>query len=235
MLMIVAGSAAASGGAPWGYSGEEGPEHWGQLSPDYHLCGTGRNQSPVDLGGFIQAELPPLALHYQAGGTRVVNNGHTIKVDYAPGSTLQVNGRPYELKQFHFHSPSENLIAGDSFPMEMHLVHADADGNLAVIGVMFEEGEANAELAKAWAAMPDHRGSAAPASTIDVNGLLPADRDYFRYNGSLTTPPCSEGVTWLVMKHTATASKAQIEAFQHVMHHPNNRPVQPINARTILD
>ena len=226
---------AAAGGTHWGYTGHEAPEHWGELNIEYSLCATGVNQSPVDLSGFTQAELKPLSIQYKAGGQEVVNNGHTIQVNYAPGSTLNVEGHVYELKQFHFHTPSENTIEGKFYPMEMHLVHVDKEGNIAVIGVMFFEGEMNNELAKAWSVMPkDHDKTATAASTIDANALLPKRHDYYRFNGSLTTPPCTEGVTWVVMKEPVTVSSAQVEAFAEVMHHPNNRPVQPLNARTVL-
>ena len=222
-------------GAHWGYTGHEAPEHWGELSEAYSLCGTGVNQSPIDLTGFIEADLKPLDIQYQAGGQQVVNNGHSIQVNYAPGSSLTIEGRTYELKQFHFHNPSENTINGEFYPLEMHLVHVDDNGKIAVIGVMFSEGEANAELDKVWSIMPREHGQKVDASgAIDANALLPESADYYRFNGSLTTPPCTEGVTWVVMKSPLTVSKEQIEAFAHVMHHPNNRPVQPVNARTVL-
>ena len=184
---------------------------------------------------MVEADLPEIQINYHAGGNEAVNNGHTIQVNYAAGSTINVDGQSFELKQFHFHSPSENTIEGHSFPMEAHFVHADKDGNLAVIAVMFEEGEANAELAKAWDNMPGNAGEKNTlTSAIDANALLPKSRDYYRFNGSLTTPPCSEGVRWLVMKTFDSTSKEQIEKFTHTMHHANNRPVQPANARLIM-
>jgi carbonic anhydrase len=239
-LLVIAGLCMASivfagEKAHWSYSGHEGPEHWGEMDPKYSICSTGKNQSPVNLTGMVESTLSPIAVNYQAGGTEVLNNGHAIQVNYKPGSTITVNGHAFELKQFHFHSPSENTIEGVSYPMEAHFVHADKDGNLAVIAVMYKEGEKNAELEKAWAHMPEHSGeSHALAESVDANILLPQDRAYYRFNGSLTTPPCSEGVLWLVMKSSHTASKEQIEKFTHAMHHPNNRPVQPVNARAIL-
>jgi carbonic anhydrase len=235
LLMAVASPVLASGGAHWGYTGHESPEHWGELSPKFQLCATGKNQAPIDLHAMIEAELMPLGIAYKAGGEEVVNNGHSIQVNYTPGSTLDVDGHIFELKQFHFHTPSENTIEGESFPMEMHLVHLDESGNIAVIGVMFKEGEENAELAKAWSVMPKQADQkAAPAAVLDAAVLLPENRDYYRFNGSLTTPPCTEGVTWIVMKEPVTVSAEQVEAFAHVMHHPNNRPVQPVNARPVL-
>ncbi|MCB1876649.1 MAG: carbonic anhydrase [Chromatiales bacterium] len=235
LLMLGFTSAEAGTGTAWGYSGAEGPEHWGSLSPAYSACSTGKNQSPVNISDAVETELPELGMDYKSGGTSVLNNGHTIQVNYAPGSQLEVNGRPYTLKQFHFHSPSENTIDGKSFPLEAHLVHADAAGNLAVVAVMFEEGAENPTLKQIWSQMPhEAHETAEMAHSVDAASLLPSDRGYYRFSGSLTTPPCSEGVTWLVMKHYDTASKRQIEKFEEVMHHPNNRPVQAVNARLIM-
>ena len=219
----------------WGYSGQGGPTNWGELDPKYSPCSEGKNQSPVNLTKMIESDLSPITINYQAGGNEVLNNGHTIQVNYLPGSTIIVNGHEFELKQFHFHSPSENTIEGNSYPMEAHFVHADNEGNLAVIAVMFKTGKKNGELEKAWAHMPGNSGEkyTLPKS-VDANLLLPHDRSYYRFNGSLTTPPCSEGVLWLVMKYYHTASKEQIDKFSHTMHHPNNRPIQPVNARVIL-
>jgi carbonic anhydrase len=219
----------------WGYSGHEGPEHWGELDPRYSACSEGKNQSPVNLTEMIESDLSPITINYQSGGNEILNNGHTIQVNYKPGSTIIVNGHGFELKQFHFHSPSENTIEGHSYPMEAHFVHSDKEGNLAVIAVMFETGEKNEELEKAWAHMPESAGGKnALPNSVDANILLPHNQDYYRFNGSLTTPPCSEGVWWLVMKYFDTASKEQIDKFAHTMHHPNNRPVQSVNARAIL-
>jgi len=221
--------------AHWGYSGHEGPEHWGELDPNFFLCSKGKNQSPVNLTEMIESDLPPIKINYKSGGNEILNNGHTIQVNYDPGSTIIVDGNEFELKQFHFHSPSENTIEGHAYPMEAHFVHADKDGRLAVIAVMFKYGEKNTELEKAWAHIPNNAGEKRALSKhVDANILLPHDHDYFRFNGSLTTPPCSEGVLWIVMKYFHTTSKQQIDTFTQIMHHPNNRPVQPVNARAIL-
>jgi carbonic anhydrase len=233
--MLAASAALATGKIHWTYSGHEGPEHWGELSPEFSICATGKNQSPINLTGMIEGDLPELKVNYKAGGSEVINNGHTIQVNYEPGSTMTVGDRSFELKQFHFHSPSENTIEGQSYPMEAHFVHADRDGNLAVIAVMFESGKHNEELEKAWAPMPMKEGQKAMLEeTIDANALLPHDHDYYRFNGSLTTPPCSEGVNWFVIKSNDSVSKEQIEKFVHAMHHDNNRPVQPVNARVVI-
>lgn len=230
--MCMSGAANAQ---HWGYKGEAGPENWGKLDAKFGMCATGRNQSPIDLAGFIEAELKPLAFAYKAGAADIINNGHTVQIDYAPGSTLTVEGRTFELKQFHFHAPSENRIGGKSFPLEGHLVHADKEGNLAVVAVMFVEGAANPLLGKLWGAMPAKPGEkAALPQGLSATGLLPANREHYRFNGSLTTPPCSEGVWWLVMKHHPTVSKAQVEQFSNTLGFANNRPIQPVFARPVL-
>jgi len=219
----------------WGYAGEAGPTNWSKIDPKFAMCALGRNQSPIDLAGLVEADLKPLKLAYKAGAADIVNNGHTIQVNYVPGSVLTVDGRTFELKQFHFHSPSENRIGGKQFPLEGHLVHADKEGSLAVVAVMFQEGAANPLLAKLWEKMPGKAGEKAELpGGLSVAALLPADRDYYRFNGSLTTPPCSEGVWWLVMKKPASVSKKQVEQFSKTIGFANNRPVQPVNARPVL-
>ena len=235
VVAVALASAAACAQHHWGYSGEGGPENWAKLDAKYVLCSLGRNQSPIDITNLVEADLKPLKLDYKAGASEVENNGHTIQVNHAPGSTLEVGGRIFELKQFHFHAPSENRIGGKQYPLEGHLVHADKEGNLAVLAVMFESGAANPVLEKVWAAMPGKAGTKAtlPAG-INVSGMLPANRDYYRFNGSLTTPPCSEGVWWLVAKKPVTVSKAQVDQFAKVVRFTNNRPVQAVNARPVL-
>ncbi|WP_337077247.1 carbonic anhydrase family protein [Aeromonas dhakensis] len=218
----------------WEYSGEAGPAKWASLTPEFGQC-AGRNQSPVNLSGLVKTELAPLQFHYLAGGHSVTNNGHTVQVDYAPGSSLELDGMHFELKQFHFHAPSENLIEGHSYPLEGHLVHANDQGELAVVAVMFEPGKANGALSQVWQSLPAKAGEHHQLKEpVSAEPLLPAKRDYYRFSGSLTTPPCSEGVRWLVMKQPMQVSQAQIDAFKAVMHHPNNRPVQPLHGRLVL-
>ncbi len=201
----------------------------------YYLNSRGSNQSPVNLSGLVKAELAPLQFHYLAGGRSVTNNGHTVQVDYAPGSSLELDGMHFKLTQFHFHAPSENLIEGHSYPLEGHLVHVNDQGELAVVAVMFEPGSANSALGRAWTSLPAKAGEQRQLKeAVSAEQLLPAKRDYYRFSGSLTTPPCSEGVRWLVMKQPVQVSQAQIDAFKAVMHHPNNRPVQPLNGRLVL-
>jgi carbonic anhydrase len=233
-LLLSSGMAFCSDGAAWDYSGAKGPENWAKLSPEYGAC-AGSNQSPINLSGFIDAKLEPIAFAYSAGSAEILNNGHTVQVNAQAGSSIVVDGIQFELKQFHFHVPSENLIKGKSFPMEGHLVHADKNGHLAVVAVMVTEGTANQALEKAWAQLPKKGEKLALTADISPLEILPENRDYYRFNGSLTTPPCSEGVRWLVMKQPISASKAQIEQFLQVIHHHNNRPVQAVNARPVLE
>lgn len=222
--------------AHWGYAGEVGPEHWSEFESDFGACSSGRNQSPIDLGNFIEADLPRIIFNYKPGGHQVVNNGHAIQVNYNPGSSITVDSTVFELKQFHFHSPSENTIDGKSFPMEAHFVHADAKGNLAVVALMFEQGESNKLLETVWPqVLQVENGKEALRPEVSAADLLHANHDYYRYNGSLTTPPCSEGVRWLVLKHPAKATDEQLAMVGKAIGHPNNRPVQPLGARQILE
>lgn len=219
----------------WSYSGDTGPSHWSQIDPKFTACSTGLNQSPINIDDMIKGDLPEIDIDYQAGGYEVYNTGHTIQVNYAPGSTISIDDHVFELKQFHFHAPSENHINGKSFPMEAHLVHADKDGHLAVIAVMFEFDERNVELSKVLSKLPTQAGQhIALESMVDAAKLLPHDYDYYRFNGSLTTPPCTEGVWWFVMKSYKTLSDDQLDVFSDTMHRPNNRPIQDINARVIV-
>ena len=239
LLAAAFGAATATAGHDihWGYSGHGGPEHWGELSSDFKMCMIGKNQSPIDIltKKAYKTHLKPIRFHYATPTQDVVDNGHTEQVDIAPGSYIVVDGIKFELKQFHFHTPSENRINGRSFPLEAHFVHADEHGNLAVVALMFKYGKTNKILEKIWKTMPEKEGKKSlTMKAQDVKHLLPKNREYYRYNGSLTTPPCSEGVRWLVLKHPVTVSKAQVQKFAKIMGHDNNRPVQPLNARVIL-
>ncbi|WP_159566127.1 carbonic anhydrase [Budvicia diplopodorum] len=233
--LLLAFQVSANGNSPhWEYSGEAGPEHWDTIAPEFASCHA-LNQSPVNLTGAVKASLKPFHVSYKAGAETLVNNGHTLQVNYAKGSSLEVDGIPFELKQFHFHSPSENQINGKTYPMEIHFVHASEKGALAVLAVMVKEGKENAALAKLWKEIPKSGTEVKLDQSINAKELMPANMHYYRFSGSLTTPPCTEGVRWLVMKAPITASKSQIDAFQALMGHPNNRPVQPINAREVLE
>ena len=236
VLLSVSALANEHGGSHWGYTGHNTPETWGHLSKKYHACSDGLNQSPINITHSISdPNHAPLNIDYKKGSTEVVNNGHTIQVNVEPGDVLKVDGDTFELKQFHFHSPSENHIKGKSFPLEAHFVHLDKDGNIAVVAVMFEEGKKNDDLAKIWAKMPKKEGEKAELKLPDIaQKLIPEKQHYYRFNGSLTTPPCTEGVRWFVIEKPLSISKEQVEQFQHVMHHPNNRPIQKTNARVVV-
>lgn len=225
---------AAHSGPHWSYSGETGPSHWGSLSPDCATCSNGQSQSPINLVATSEIDLPNIAFTYSVSPIEVVNNGHTVQVNYAPGSYIQLDGRRYDLVQFHFHSPSEHTIGGKPAAMEMHLVHKAADGKLAVVGVMLVEGAHNPAFDPLWAHLPKAKAPASrPGTSIDAAALLPADQRTFRYDGSLTTPPCSEQVKWSVFVTPVTLSPAQIARYRAIFS-GTNRPVQPVNGRSVI-
>jgi carbonic anhydrase len=218
----------------WSYGGEGGPEHWAELAPENLPCSAGVQQSPIDLSGALAATVDtPHPGWVPAHGGMVINNGHTIQVDVSSAGGIKLDGADYSLKQFHFHHPSEHTIDGKAYPLELHLVHASADGKLAVIGVMFEEGASNPALDAVWATAPGKEGKAAVAFEIDTAKFMPKGGAAFRYEGSLTTPPCSETVRWTVMATPQTASSSQIAAFSSLFPW-NARPVQPLNRRYVL-
>lgn len=219
----------------WGYEEANGPDVWGQLNPDYALCAEGTLQSPIDLVAPTASELPDIMFNYQPSGMSVHHNGHTIEVAPAEENWIEVDGERYELLQFHFHAPSEHTVAGKSFDMEMHLVHRNEAGTLAVVGVLIAQGDGNAAFDPLWAQLPDTPGvtNSLENSTVDAGDLLPGNRQTYRYDGSLTTPPCSEGVKWNVLTTPIALSETQIAAFKAVVH-DNNRPVQPLNERELL-
>ncbi|PHS39887.1 MAG: carbonic anhydrase [Sulfurovum sp.] len=235
-LSLVASLAMAGATAvEWGFDDKKGPANWGDLAPEFHICKTGANQSPVNLTDFIEADLAPLKINYTTKSESVVNKGTTVQVNFAKGSSFSTDGETFNLIQYHFHTPSENHINGKSYPMEVHFVHASDKGELAVIAVMFEEGKANSQLQVIVDNMPMKKGDENSLEKVAFNplDLLPADKDYYKFNGSLTTPPCSEGVRWQVMKAPVEMSKEQLAAFSKVMGQ-NNRPVLPLNARKVM-
>jgi carbonic anhydrase len=239
VLLFVSLPLMAGEGAPhWTYEGEEGPEHWGELGEEYRMCAEGMNQSPIDLVAVVNADLPELVFDYYSTPVDQINNGHTIQQNVMAGSFLRIpaRGMSFELKQFHFHSPSEHKINGQSFAMELHFVHANEEGALGVVGVLIKEGKEHPVLKQLWSFMPENAGdtSQQPIGIEDTN-LLPPTREYFTYGGSLTTPPCSEGVKWIILKTPIEASAEQIAIFKSRVGQATNRPVQPHNARTILD
>jgi carbonic anhydrase len=246
-LLVVAASVllssaayAGTGGhaehAHWGYTGDEGPDHWSEISPEYATCGGGKNQTPIDIKNAVKAKLDPIIFHYTTNAEDVLNNGHTVQANMEEGSSITADGIKFQLKQFHFHTPSENVVNGERFPMEMHLVHADKDGNLAVVAVMFKEGKKNEALAHLWKHMPHHVDEhGKPEGNVNPRDLLPENRHFYRFTGSLTTPPCSEGVRWFVMQDALSAGKEQMEEFTESVHGADNRPLQPLGARMILN
>jgi len=224
-------------GAHWGYTGKIGPAYWGDLSPAYIMCKIGKNQSPIDIDErkAVKACLQPLKVDYTADSKYVVNNGHTVKVVTAGKSYIEVDGKKFYLLQFHFHAPSEHTVNGKHYPFEAHFVHADREGNLAVVAVLFKVGKENPTLERILQYTPTEVGEKRYL-TVKVNPalLLPQEKDYYYYSGSLTTPPCSEGVRWFVMKTPMEMSKGQLQKFEEIFGVPNNRPVQPLNARKVL-
>lgn len=231
-----AGDAADHGEAPhWEYTGATGTRNWSKLSADYMPCRAGQSQSPIDIVG-IQAQhsstLSPLEINYQPTPVTLLNNGHTVQVNYTPGSTLTFQGTTFELKQFHFHNPSEHTINGEPFAMELHLVHADNAGSLAVIGVLLQAGAENLVLAPFWGELPRREGEVMLNQQVDIASILPADGHYYTYNGSLTTPPCSESVTWIVMQTPVQMSAQQVAHYGAFLGH-TARPVQPLHGRAI--
>ena len=237
-LVAFAGAAPVSADhdtAPhWTYEGDHGPSHWGGLEADFRTCQIGKYQSPIDIHGAKAADLPAIVFSYQPSPLKLVDNGHTVQVTYAPGSFITVGDQRYELQQFHFHHPAEEKVEGKSFPLVAHLVHKNNEGKLAVVAVLLTEGKANDSIGNIWKYLPAEEGKevAPEGASVDVGALLPATRGYFTFAGSLTTPPCTEGVTWFVLQTPVPVSSEQVAAF--AKKYPNNaRPVQPLNGRAV--
>lgn len=222
----------------FGYEGEVGPQHWGDLDPAYRPCSEGRRQSPVELADAEPAELPEIRFAYEPAELEVKNNGHSVEATYPPGSTIEVEGVEYELKQFHYHAPSEHRVDGRAAESELHFVHESEAGELVVIGALVEEGEENSAFAELSEALPAREGETARVpGQVNARDLLPADpgvAQRWSYDGSLTTPPCSEGVGWHVLKPPVELSGKQIARFTDV-YEGNNRPLQPLGERTLLE
>ena len=231
----------------WGYGPENGPDVWAELSSEYILCAAGKHQSPIDLVNPTPVKLPPITYAYhRATDLNIRHTGHTIEVAYPEGNWIVVDDTRYQLLQFHFHAPSEHTVAGKPFDMEMHLVHKSEAGSLAVVGLLIKTGNHNSAFDPVWAHLP-----AVPGETqrigqvnVDLHRMLSANgqvtdaavqpfSNTYRYDGSLTTPPCSEDVKWIVLTTPIEMSEAQIAAFKAIIH-DNNRPVQPLNGRELL-
>jgi carbonic anhydrase len=246
LVLIVAGATRhatgeekghPSGSHPphWAYEGPAGPTHWSELSPEFALCASGHAQSPIDLSAAVLQTSPSLEFHYKPSHLNELNNGHTIQVNYDTGSSISVGGVRYDLVQVHFHIPSEHTTGGKAHAAEAHLVHKSADGHLAVIGVLIDRGAESKPLAPVWAHLPASEGPPhLVAGSLDATGLLPAKHAFYRYEGSLTTPPCTEGVHWFVMETPVTMSGEQLERLHGILR-ANNRPVQPLHERIVTE
>lgn len=241
LVMIVLASACTPQQAEttpphWTYEGEEGPSHWGELDQSYAVCGTGKSQSPIDVANPSEQDLANISFHYQPSEVNILNNGHTVQVNYDPGSYIELDNARYDVVQFHYHAPSEHTVDGESFPAELHIVHKNADGNLAVVGILLREGSENAAYQPFIGNLPTEKTDPKDAGVkINAMALLPSVGTTFRYSGSLTTPPCSEGVNWLLMTTPVDLSMQQLTALDSLFEGGNNRPVQPINDRTLIE
>jgi len=241
-IAIVAGSASvtavclAAEGARWTYTGATGPAKWAKLEKSFASCALGKTQSPIDIpdAEARKGDLPPLLFDYRPVPLRIVDDGHTIKVNYAPGSTVSVEGKRYELIELHFHKPSEEKISGKAHDMEAHLVHKGKDGKFAVVAVLLDEGKENALIKTLWANLPQTKDKEKVVDAVKINALelLPRDKGYYTFAGSLTTPPCSEDVKWFVLKTPTQISSDEIARFAK-SYPMNARPVQDLNGRDI--
>ena len=226
---------AAEHPAHWDYAGSGGPETWGQMKPEFAKCSTGTRQSPIDIRDGIKVSLDPVQFDYKPSAFRVIDNGHTVQVNVSPGNSIEVMGRRFELLQFHFHRPSEERINGRQFDMVAHLVHKDLEGKLAVVAVLLDRGSVQPLVQMVWNNLPLEKGDEVAArATLDLNALLPAERGYYTYMGSLTTPPCSEGVLWMVMKQPVPISPEQVSIFAR-LYPMNARPIQSASGRLIKE
>lgn len=215
----------------WEYEGEAGPEHWGELD-GYDTCNSGKSQSPIDVSNPAEQDLANISLHYQPSEVNILHNGHTVQVNYDAGSYIELDGVRYELLQFHYHAPSEHKVNGETFAAELHMVHQSADGTLAVVGILLREGAHNDAFQPFIDNLPARRSEVQDAGVkVNAADFLPSAQTTFRYTGSLTTPPCSEGVRWLVMTNPVELSAEQLRALKTLFEEGNNRPVQSLNDR----
>jgi carbonic anhydrase len=226
----------ADSGSHWGYEGKSGPDYWHCLSEDYALCSRGQQQAPIDITDSIQADLPPLMFDYRPFPLIIENNGHTIQVTADKAGSLKIGDNAYQLLQFHFHTPSEEAIHGKRTDMVIHMVHQNSQGDLAVVALLLKTGDTtNPFIETLWNVMPKTPGKPEQHDVqIDINQLLPTGNNhYYTFAGSLTTPPCSEGVKWVVLKQTGTISPKQLAQYREVFTE-NARPLQPLNGRQVL-
>jgi len=233
-IFLAANTYAAEGQAQWSYDGATGPAKWGDLAAEFTACKSGKNQSPIDINDTKPVKLTGIKFNYKPTTVDVINNGHTIQVNYAKGSSIDFGGKNYKLLQFHFHSPSEHTVKGKPFDMVAHLVHQADDGQLGVIGVLLKQGKNNnPAIESVWKHLPTKVGEHNKInSTLNAIDLLPTSKRYYNYSGSLTTPPCSEGVNWIVMQTPVEVSVDQIVSFRNAIA-LSTRPVQTLNGRTV--
>ena len=221
-------------GDHWSYEGETGPANWGR-HPKWSQCATGSRQSPIDLRDGMKVDLEPIAFDYKPSAFNVIDNGHTIQVNVGPGNTITLQNNSYELTQFHFHRPSEERINGKGFEMVIHLEHKDSAGKVAVVAVLLERGRAQNMIQTVWNNLPlEKNDTVTPSIVLNVADVLPARRDYFTYMGSMTEPPCTEGVLWMVMKEPVQASPAQMALFSR-LYPLNARPIQSSSGRVVKE
>ncbi len=219
----------------WSYEGEGSPANWGKLRRDFTTCATGRRQSPIDIRDSIRVDLEPIQFDYKLSQFRIVDNGHTVQVNVGEGSTMSVMNRTYRLLRFNFHRPAEERVNGKTFDMSAHLVHQDDEGKIAMVAVLLEKGAENPLIQTLWNHMPlEVDQEVAPSIAIDLKALLPENRGYYTYMGSLTTPPCTEDVLWMVLKQPMPVSAEQVSIFSR-LYKNNARPIQPANSRLIKE
>ncbi len=217
----------------WGYDGALGPDHWGTLSKAYQACSNGKLQTPIDLHGPVTGIANSVKRDYKAMPLKIINNGHTIQVNATPGSSATIDDERFELLQFHFHHPSEHLLLGEAKALEAHFVHRNAGGKLAVLGVFLAaSNKALKALDPVWDALPSNAGPeyTVAGATVMPEGMFPSSQTHYRYDGSLTTPPCAEGVSWVVYAEPVDISTGQVSRFAKLFA-LNARPVQPLNDR----
>lgn len=236
-LVLVPAHPRAQWKTPWSYEGANGPEHWGDLDPDYAVCKSGKEQSPIDIRSAKPSKLPALRFEYKSGPLTIINNGYTaVRVNYAPGNGnfLLVGDERYELVQFHFHRPSEEYVRGKQYDMVAHFMLRSTGGKLAGVAVLLKAGAANPTVQQLWRYMPKSAGKEhlIPGVEVDPSGLLPRDKSYYTYMGSVTAPPCTEGVKWFVLKTPVDISRSEISAFAKLYPHDVRRP-QPLNGRVV--
>lgn len=236
LLALTALSAHAADHAPhWGYKGHHGAAHWADMDPAFETCAKGTRQSPIDISTTVKEALPALEVQYASTTITLVNNGHTVQVNVPAGSKLTVGDKTYELLQFHFHTPSEETVKGRHTAMVAHFVHKSAAGELGVVGVLIQPGRPNKAFEPVFAHLPRPAEKiTVEAPEIKLADLLPTQLGYYAFEGSLTTPPCSEGVNWMVLKQPITLSPAQIKAFRRLFP-ANARPVQPLQGRVVRE